>query len=457
MWNSVGRFRMVDLESEVFLAILEDQDDYFHALTGGTWTILGHYLVVFAWEPQFRVIDNLPQRMVVWIRFPRLPYQYYHPDILEGLGNLVGSFVRIDPRTQNSSRGKFARITVEVNLSEPAPKGVFVDGVWQLVEYENLPLFCRDCGRFGHDSGNCSRRSLDLTPAPSLVVPATQSGTVVVHGATTEPDGPWHNVARRNRRTNKATPSISNGSVSGNGKGKLNQEKIKNQANHVSSSTISSQLGKKSALAKIKKGKACLVHESLVGPLRTTQSGPVKIVDTTTSVSGLSSKQKAQGPTGGSIIINPSAATKLMSAPIFPPLSPAKLLGTSNLLTGLSLGLQTLNDPLLTQDAVVDLLPSFTPGAIIDISMADSQIPLAAVEPSLSSSPKNSPGVPLPTTTVTSLMTDAQNPSSTRTVPLIQKEEERPPLSRSIREVSIRWKKSTTLPYAKPTRIKAGP
>ncbi|CAN0905018.1 hypothetical protein LINGRAHAP2_LOCUS23425 [Linum grandiflorum] len=34
--------------------------------------------------------------MVVWIRFPRLPYQYYHPDVLLGLGNLVGKFVRLD-------------------------------------------------------------------------------------------------------------------------------------------------------------------------------------------------------------------------------------------------------------------------------------------------------------------------------------------------------------------------
>ncbi|CAN0826832.1 hypothetical protein LINGRAPRIM_LOCUS2398 [Linum grandiflorum] len=83
--------------------------------------ILGHYLVVFACESQFRVSDDLPQRMVVWVRFPRLSYQYYHPDILEGLENLVGNFVRIDSRTQNSSRGKFARIAVEVNLSEPAP------------------------------------------------------------------------------------------------------------------------------------------------------------------------------------------------------------------------------------------------------------------------------------------------------------------------------------------------
>ncbi|CAN0876746.1 hypothetical protein LINGRAHAP2_LOCUS11476 [Linum grandiflorum] len=116
--------------------------DYLHALSGGPWTILGHYLAAFAWDPTFRVTDDLSPWMVVWIRFPRLPYQYYHHDVLVGLGNLVGKSVRPDISTQNSVRGKFARIAVEVNLAEPLPKGVFVDGVWLIVEYENLPSFC---------------------------------------------------------------------------------------------------------------------------------------------------------------------------------------------------------------------------------------------------------------------------------------------------------------------------
>ncbi|CAN0920410.1 hypothetical protein LINGRAHAP2_LOCUS32032 [Linum grandiflorum] len=95
---------MVDLESEVFLAIFEDASDYFHALTGGPWTILDHY------------------KMGVWIRFPRLPYQYYHSDVLTGLGDLIGKTVRFDSRTQRSVRGKFARIVVEIDLTNPPPK-----------------------------------------------------------------------------------------------------------------------------------------------------------------------------------------------------------------------------------------------------------------------------------------------------------------------------------------------
>ncbi|CAN0925355.1 hypothetical protein LINGRAHAP2_LOCUS34709 [Linum grandiflorum] len=79
--------------------------------------------------------------MVIWIRFPRLLYQYYQHDVLVGLGNLVGKSVRPDIRTQNSVHGKYTHIAVEVNLAKPLPEGVFVDGVWQIVEYENFPSF----------------------------------------------------------------------------------------------------------------------------------------------------------------------------------------------------------------------------------------------------------------------------------------------------------------------------
>ncbi|CAN0915189.1 hypothetical protein LINGRAHAP2_LOCUS28984 [Linum grandiflorum] len=72
--------------------------------------------------------------MVVWIRFPRLPYQYYHSGILASLGNLVGRTVRLDKRTLTSARGKFARLAVEINLHKPIAIGVFLNDVWQKVD-----------------------------------------------------------------------------------------------------------------------------------------------------------------------------------------------------------------------------------------------------------------------------------------------------------------------------------
>ncbi|CAN1222363.1 hypothetical protein LINGRAPRIM_LOCUS554, partial [Linum grandiflorum] len=72
MWRPEGRLRMVDLDNYVFLATFDNPHDYDNALTGGPWMMLDHYLVVHSWDPSFRVSSNLPAKMVVWARFPKL-------------------------------------------------------------------------------------------------------------------------------------------------------------------------------------------------------------------------------------------------------------------------------------------------------------------------------------------------------------------------------------------------
>ncbi|CAN0908429.1 hypothetical protein LINGRAHAP2_LOCUS25280 [Linum grandiflorum] len=213
MWRPEGKLRMVDLDNDVFLAFFDLPQDYNSALLGGPWMILDHYLVVHSWDPSFRITPDLPPKMVVWVRFPKLPYQYYQRDIFVGLGNLIGRFIRIDTPTLRSARGKFARIAVEINVAEPVATGVLLDGVWQDVEYENLPSFCFECGLLGHEVSCCPRLdSLVVVPdsrvagAPLPVPPAGEE----------EPSrsefGPWLTVQRKVRGIKKASlPPVSNG------------------------------------------------------------------------------------------------------------------------------------------------------------------------------------------------------------------------------------------------------
>ncbi|CAN1172048.1 hypothetical protein LINPERHAP1_LOCUS22606, partial [Linum perenne] len=70
-------------------------------------------------------------------------------------GNLIGKTVKIDFNMQRAERGKFARITVEIDLSEPLPPVVMLDGATQLLEYENIPTLCFSCRMIGHDLRLC--------------------------------------------------------------------------------------------------------------------------------------------------------------------------------------------------------------------------------------------------------------------------------------------------------------
>ncbi|CAN0893285.1 hypothetical protein LINGRAHAP2_LOCUS18063 [Linum grandiflorum] len=184
--------------------------------------ILDNYLVVFALDFQFQVTYDLPHKMVVWIRFRRLPYQYYHCDVLEGLGNLVGKNIQPHARTQHSVRAKFSRIMIEIDLTIPAPKGVFVDRIWQVVEYENLTSFCSDCGRFGHSSESCDRRSIPV------VLTHVISNSVAVHSlagityfgdSLVEPEARWKIFVKK-RWCPKMVSAPPNGSAISEGLGK---------------------------------------------------------------------------------------------------------------------------------------------------------------------------------------------------------------------------------------------
>ncbi|CAN1775312.1 hypothetical protein LINPERHAP1_LOCUS13284 [Linum perenne] len=121
MWKPMGNMHIVDLDKSCFLIMFSIEQDYYKALTGGPWILLDHYLVVHQWEPSFQVSNDMPKKMVAWVRFPHLPIHFYHVQVLTSLGNLIGKMVRIDFNTQTAERGKFARMAVEIDLDKPLP------------------------------------------------------------------------------------------------------------------------------------------------------------------------------------------------------------------------------------------------------------------------------------------------------------------------------------------------
>ncbi|KAK9292581.1 hypothetical protein L1049_020555 [Liquidambar formosana] len=93
--------------------------------------------------------------IVAWICLPELPIEYFDDAILKQLGNSIGRTVHIDIHTLRASRGKFACMSVEVDLSRPLIPKVWLGNSWQRIAYEGFHLICFTCGKFGHRSENC--------------------------------------------------------------------------------------------------------------------------------------------------------------------------------------------------------------------------------------------------------------------------------------------------------------
>ncbi|PPR96059.1 hypothetical protein GOBAR_AA24609 [Gossypium barbadense] len=110
LWKSARPFKLIDAEH-------------------------GYYL---PWTLDFNSLQPYPSVIMTWIRLLGLPGFLYKRKILEEISGLISRVVKLDSDTDNRSRGKFARMSVFMNLDKPLIPQVLVNGRAQRAEYEAL-------------------------------------------------------------------------------------------------------------------------------------------------------------------------------------------------------------------------------------------------------------------------------------------------------------------------------
>jgi hypothetical protein len=68
----------------------------------------------------------------------------------------------------DASRGKFARVCIEINLDEPVVGKVWFRDFWYHIEYEGLHLLCKSCGLYGHVARNCTVKATEKEKAITI-------------------------------------------------------------------------------------------------------------------------------------------------------------------------------------------------------------------------------------------------------------------------------------------------
>ncbi|KAJ8759349.1 hypothetical protein K2173_006869 [Erythroxylum novogranatense] len=62
----------------------------------------------------------------------------------------VGTPIKVDRQMSMATKGRFARVCVELNLKQPLVSKVFIGGAWRHVKYEGILGFNSGCGRVNH-------------------------------------------------------------------------------------------------------------------------------------------------------------------------------------------------------------------------------------------------------------------------------------------------------------------
>lgn len=115
IWRK-GDLEVFDLENDFYLVSFQSGEDYMEALTGGPWVIADASLNIARCKPEFNPRKEKFESMVAWVRIPDLPTPIFDKKVLLNVGNTLGKAIRFDVHTAQRTRGKFARMCVELDL-----------------------------------------------------------------------------------------------------------------------------------------------------------------------------------------------------------------------------------------------------------------------------------------------------------------------------------------------------
>lgn len=142
--------------------------------------VMGNYITITKWRPNFSPFEHVIARTLVWVRFTALQLKMSEEKTLMWMGNSVGKAIKVDICTNDVVRGKYAKVYMEVDLDKALKPNVMVYGRRYAVEYKGLLKICFQCGQFGHRAEVCLRNKPltedgETTEARHVPTPMPQS------------------------------------------------------------------------------------------------------------------------------------------------------------------------------------------------------------------------------------------------------------------------------------------
>ncbi|CAN1162573.1 hypothetical protein LINPERHAP2_LOCUS24578 [Linum perenne] len=215
LWARNGHIQVSDMSNAIFLVRFSDGGggggDYQRAAFGGPWKIFDYYITVARWTTSFN--EKAPiQKILTWVRLPKLPIHYFNPTAVERIRNHIGRTIKLDLATAEGAWARYARVCVEVDLSKPLLGKYMVDDRIMYIEYESLDKICYSCGMYGHKLDSCPLNSPHDTDIPTETEPEPLPEKEVEGDS-----GSWMTVTRRIKKNSKqpiGTPKEAVGSRS---------------------------------------------------------------------------------------------------------------------------------------------------------------------------------------------------------------------------------------------------
>ncbi|XP_028109549.1 uncharacterized protein LOC114309470 [Camellia sinensis] len=150
LWGLQDDFNAINLGNNYFLFKFSPQEDCTKVYFGDPWVIMDHYLTARKWEPDFKASGGFETTIAIWVQFPELPIEYFQEKVLYAIVKQNGKPLKIDLTIAMATRGKFARICIEVDLPKSLCPCFILGKNCYNIEYEYIYFFCFHCDMVDH-------------------------------------------------------------------------------------------------------------------------------------------------------------------------------------------------------------------------------------------------------------------------------------------------------------------
>lgn len=158
-WQPQGHIELKLGAKGFFMVIFSNLQDKERVFENGPYFYYNVGLFMHFWEECYNPDKETFLAALVWFRLFGLPTNFWDPKILEGIGNSIGSFIKIVESTKKGRYTSYPRICVYMNLASTIPDSVeleYHEDVWQQnLDYENIMFRCRRCHVHGHLAKKC--------------------------------------------------------------------------------------------------------------------------------------------------------------------------------------------------------------------------------------------------------------------------------------------------------------
>jgi hypothetical protein len=126
-----------DMGDNRFVVRFGSEGDWKHAVKNGPWQFDFHAILLEEYDGSVRPSDMAFHKLAVWVRVRDLPLDMMNVVFAKIIGNWLGKYISADVDEDGLAWGEELRIRVEILVSKPLVRGVYlketenaVEGTW---------------------------------------------------------------------------------------------------------------------------------------------------------------------------------------------------------------------------------------------------------------------------------------------------------------------------------------